>query len=198
LISAYSFLSVKYLVLATEFQIPGLKAIDCGRDSFGSYCIYENPVVLPKVRFVKNLVPVGVESPANLDRVLGALSMTKFDFSQSAFAVSNDSFAVSTASAQASVLEERNGYFKVKVTGVTGVQYLLVEESKYPGWKASVNGKPAQIVETIPSTMVIPVSEDGIVELFYSQYFNPPELGLLSGIVSLASVCVLLFFYFKK
>ncbi len=126
--------NIGFVVSRSPLPLPSVKTID-------GYTIYENPHVLPRFFFVPEIRPAG-----SLEAAAGMLHAADFDPSQAAI-VEGSSGAAKFAPAAVHVLS----YAPKKITLQThsaGDAFLVDGDSWYPGWEASIDGRPSPLYIT--------------------------------------------------
>ncbi len=185
----YGSSSIKYFVLNGKISFPNWREDECGE----GYCIYANEAFLPSIRLIT--VPANVNEAdyyKSLMVVFGTLSEKRWDFAQAVFVRSPNAFKPASSLGSLEVLEKKPGFYKLKLSNTNGLQYVYVAESFFKGWKGRLNGRELAIFESIPSAMVIPVTEDGVLELRYDVAGLNPILANIFLAVSFISLLVII------
>lgn len=184
----YGTLSIKYLLFKNEFNVPYLKEIKKGPD----YYIYENERALDYVRLVPNIVVVNINEPDYMPLFMGFLSKNIIDFNKVAFVnsntLNNDFNQKDVIGEKAEIIEREPGYLKLKLVGIKEKTYLSIADSYHPYWKASQEGNKLIVYKGIPSTLIIPIEKDGIVEVKYS----PPKIRTILFYITLITIVFLI------
>ncbi len=164
----YGALSIKYFISRDKTNLPNFKEVKCGN----RYCIYENTKFLKYVRAVQNVVAIPTPEPNHIFAFFDIMSKNVIPLDKIAFVHSEDKFnnnlIMANAITQVNLLEKKPGYLKIELKDSKDGEYLVVAESYHPYWKAMMGGEELKIYEGIPSTLIIPIKGDGIIELKFS------------------------------
>ncbi|MEW6062902.1 MAG: hypothetical protein AB1571_00835 [Nanoarchaeota archaeon] len=169
----YGALSIKYFVAGGQTNIPYFTEYKCGY----RYCIYENQKFLPYIRTVSKVININLKEPDYVFAFLDSLTKFIVPFDKVAFARNFglsgiNTIELSQPKAALMLVEKSPGYLKIKIGNLNNQEYLIVSESYHPYWKAYLNKKEIPIYEGVPSTLVIPINENGNLEIKYT----PPKI----------------------
>jgi hypothetical protein len=167
----YGLLSVKYLIFPQEMSIAGFDKIECSM----KYCIYENKRFTPHLDFIPSVLSIPYEKPNSIGAVLQVLSTTKIPLEKVSFLETKENLGIKNLSELSSlkkpvvkyeIIEERPGRIILDIKEKPSEKvFLRISESYNPFWKAYQDGKEIKIYEGIPSTLVIPIENNGQIKI---------------------------------
>lgn len=161
----YGTLSIKYFLFKNKVEIPYLKEIKKGQN----YYIYENEKFLDHVRLVPNIVVINIKEPDYIPAFLNFIANNVVPFDKIGFVHSTilkeDVNLNRTTKGKVEILNREPDHLKLKLSNIKEKTYLVVAESYHPYWRASLNGKELNIYKGIPPTLIIPIEENGVVEI---------------------------------
>ncbi len=128
----------------------------------GKYEIYENLDVLPRTSLIGS-----AEILSDDQKIMDFMLNSNQDLTKKiVLEKPNQSFSDGSIGS-ASILKYDPNRVEILVNA-TGSGYLMLTDSFYPGWKASVNGKPAEILRADYSFRALPVIKGKyVVKMFY-------------------------------
>ena len=193
--SLYGTLSIKYFISQGKGNLPYFDEVKCGN----KYCIYVNTKFLKYVRTVPNAISIPLPEPQHIAALLNLLSQRVIPFDKLVFAHTEEQLGskieIKNASTQVTLLEKKPGSLRVRLTNATKGEYLVIAESYHPYWEAYQDDKQLKIYEGIPSTLVIPVEKDGIVEVKFPHTKTKILLLWLSIITVLVLIGLIIYDY---
>ncbi len=135
-----SILSVDYLISPFQFNDKNLLLVKTikSEKNFPPFYIYHNLASLPRVRISSKGIAV-----ANLEEAIQQLSQDNFDINSPILEnAAAHQFAAGVNKAE--IIEENEISLKISVESEKG-GILVLADSYYPGWKATIDGKETQI-----------------------------------------------------
>lgn len=131
--------NVRYVVISQEVQ--GLKEVL--RSPASQALVYEDPAALGRAQ----LVGEAIRAPA--DQTLATLRSPRWDPTRNAVVESPRDLALAGPNLRGSARVTRDEPDRVEVaTQADGAALLVLADNFYPGWKAAVDGRPAEIYRT--------------------------------------------------
>lgn len=160
-------------------------------DFLGDMKIYENRAVLPRA-----FLALGLDVVPDVEAALQELRSPSWQAQEAAVAVASEvdprrAFHQNGAPGEARLLEDQPESVVVQ-TSATGTRLLVLTDSYYPGWQASVDGKPVPIypVNVLFRGVVVGPGVHRVVFTFQPASWTigliASAIGLLATVVGLA------------
>jgi hypothetical protein len=156
---------------------------------YGDESVFENLRALPRVRVVCELYPI--QDATSLLAAIYDENRTPVSLDESALVLGDKgTLLVANTKCQGSAKIESESHDSLRVSAHTlSDAYLVISDSWYPGWKATVNGAPSEILRVNHALRAVKLRHgNNSVEL----HFVPSKL-LLGLIVALLSSFALIF-----
>jgi uncharacterized membrane protein YfhO len=155
--NALSLLNTKYILTLSELKVIGLREVI----NSGGLRIYANPYVLPRFYLANDIIPEPDTKEAvlkNIDTPLFRQNTVIVDKNQWADKTL-DTFVDSTIADKINIrtYDTRKGYALVDVES-NREQMLIISENNNPGWKATLNNNPVDIIDVnyISKGVIVP------------------------------------------
>lgn len=172
-------LNIKYVMSFDEITNPKWGKIA----SEGSTKLYENNNVLPRVFFVQEIVKT--------DSVEGEIQgMLTEDFNAKLKSFSSEFYYPKTDTNSEAVVKKFNDQ-SMTIIAKTDIQApLLISNVNYPGWKATINGNSAEIINVnfMFQSLLVPAGEHTI-SLKYApdSFYNGLLISMISVFITIAA-----------
>lgn len=161
--------------------------------AYGNELVYENLFALPRARVVCDLYFINDAS-----KILEAI----YYQNTSQISLNRNALILGTAGANSAGSDECNGTATIEketaggliiVARTSAPSYLVISDTWYPGWSASVNGKPQEVMLVNHALRAVPLEAGGnVVKL----NFVPQKFWASLAITFLA--CVMLFVLVRR
>ncbi|MDZ4863911.1 MAG: YfhO family protein [Gemmatimonadota bacterium] len=155
-------LALRFLILPDTMTLPGWhRVVATERNTFG------NPAVLYEQDSIPAYVRVfGVAAKVPTDQVIPTLLDPRFPHAQVLLYPDSVSFElpalrppVHLTTLHATVQQWAPGAIRIAIAGRdSAITHLLVSENWYPDWRATVDGKPAQVYQANGSLIGVPLA----------------------------------------
>jgi hypothetical protein len=181
----YDLLNVRYALTPPDKPPAAAKFREVARGK--DYAIYENTQALPRAFLVGRAVPVATPEDA-----WSAISAPGFDPRAVAYVEGGAPLAGDTPAGSATVADEQPDRLTVNVDSDREA-LLVLSEIAYPGWRATIDGRPAPVLTTDYTfrAVRVPAGHHQVTLVF-----DPPlwrlgwVLAALSALVALALAAV--------
>ncbi len=189
----WDLMAVRYIILPQVQDLPGyhrvLGPVPTASGSFG--VLYEADSVPPYVR----VLAAAAKAPD--DQIVGAVVDPRFPYDRVALYPDTASVAVAEISQipdpsplHATLTEWQPGLIRIGLSGTAEVpQYLVVAETWYPDWRATVDGEPAQVLRGQGALLSV-VLPPGAAEVEFSFHTSGYRAGMTISLMSLLGVLV--------
>lgn len=154
--------------------------------------IYQNTKALPRIRFVKKIIPAAPVKKGEYQQLISAVGTLKESIRDTAI-VESPSIKTTTFSPERATLTNptyEDMKIAFKYTSSTP-QYVVNSDTYYPGWNVYINGKKSTLdpVDIAFRGFSVPAGKDVPVELRY----EPASFYIGSGISGIALVITFVF-----
>jgi hypothetical protein len=169
--------NVRYIVSKSPVPLPRVEEIE-------GYTIYENPRVMPRFFFVREIRPA-----ANLQDAARALHAADFDPSRTVI-VEGDVRARPLSEGDVQVESYAPNRIELR-TRSAGDAFLVDADAWYPGWEAAIDGKPARmyIADVAFRGLLVPAGDHRIEMRFAPRIFY--WSAMVSGLALVGLLAVL-------
>ncbi len=149
----YDMLNVGYVLVRDDTPLPDGK-FELALDAAGPLALYRNVTAYPRAWLVHE-----VQQVADRAQALAALQAPTFDPSQQAVLMANNELpTLAPATGPEAVTITHYGSNRIVLTlAATAPALLVLSENWYPGWQATVNGVPADILQANGALRAVPV-----------------------------------------
>ncbi len=187
-------LSVRFLLLPGEQEVPSFRKIlgPVVTTPGSTGVLYERDTIPPYVRVLS--------AAAKLTEAQLVPTVIDPKFPRDAVVVYPDTASLTPGPIRGEVRREQRvrptladwspGRMRVSLTGTAGEPtYLLVSETWYPDWRATVDGRPAQVVRAdhaLLSVMLPPGAKEVLLTFHSDAYARGKLVTLLAGLSTLA------------
>jgi hypothetical protein len=178
--SLMKMLNVHYIISQQPIQFPGLVEVFKGKMRSGrgviSPTVYELKDKLPRAWFVEN-----VEAKSN-DQLWGMINEANFNPEDIAYIKSDDDRAGVYSKGTINNIEKSIHTLRLNVS-CEEIGFLLVSEVHYPlRWKCTIDGQPAETIETnkLIRGIIIPKGEHTVKFIYDRSSFNKGKM--ISGL----------------
>jgi hypothetical protein len=175
---------IKYFVRLTPWRGDGIAPVA----HVPPYYVYKNVVVAPRARAIAEYRLAGSDDAA-LKMMLG----DEFDPAREAILTAGPQNLEPTETPNAPIPLERNTPLTVRCR-LEGPSLLLLDDLFYPGWEATVDGRPTEIyrANVISRAVVVPPGRHTVAFDYRPKYFYAGlAISLLAWLAALAGITVL-------
>jgi len=185
----WQLMNVRYIIDMRDIGDAGLQPVF----SEGELTVYEMGDPFERAWFVSN-----VEVIADDEQAIARLAADDFDLRRNAVVVAPVNTPLAGVSTAAVAVQINSPTLLQLETDTLGDNLLVVSQIFYPGWQATIDGEPADLlrVNVVQQGLVVPSGEH-IVEISY--WPHTFSRGMIISIVALV-ICagMLLIFHLKK
>ena len=187
----FDLLNAKYLASPFPLNDKKFQAVY----NVGKLYINENKYALPRTRVVYNY-----EIIADTDSAMARVDSDNFDYRNSVILNENPSIPIkkdSLSFTQARMTKNNINYFDIEAEAEKP-GLLLIQDNYYPAWKASVDGKPSEILMADGNFMAVPIpaGKHTVHIEFDSPYYNYSSAS--TKIIWLIYFVAVILFLFKR
>lgn len=151
--------NVRYLVTSEPVQIPGFNEVYRGQSAL----VYENTAARGRAYLV------GEAIPARAEETLAILKSPRWDPARNAVVETTSPLALAGPGLRGNATVTRHAEERVEITTeADGAALLVLADNYYPDWKATVDGRPAEVYRTNHTFrgVVVPAGRHQVVFTF--------------------------------
>lgn len=194
--------SIRFVITKENLEST-LELLDTINDDFGIINIYKNNNYLQRINLVSDALIISDEIDA-LNLIESGFDLTKsvlLHVPRNEIIMPNNTMSsVSDLNSHIlKVLEERPDFIKIQITPpLTNSAFLVINDTYYPGWSSTVNGRDAQVLRANYAFRCVPLSAGSSEIIIRYNPLIPDWMLPLPSLVIILLLTITIVFYLKN